>query len=139
MQNTISVRACCHLALLAVLLGCLAGCALVGAVGDKSMPDPVTPAAFVPPKDNMLVLVENFDNPAAVAQVAEQVDRQLTYELVQHRVAPVVNPDRLVELRLGKSRVYDKMKIADIGRAVGAKQILYADQVDFTVEQALNG
>jgi len=139
MPSASSIRALCLLGLLSVGFGCLNGCAVVGVVGEKLLTqDPVVPAAYVPPRDTMLVLVENFQNPASVTELSERVDRQVTYQLVQHRVAPVVNPDRLVELRQGKSRLYDKMEIAAIGRAVGAKQILYADLVDFTVEPALN-
>jgi hypothetical protein len=138
MRNIKFYRTVGLLCLMAAAFACLDGCVVAGVIADKLSPEPAAPAAYVPPKDNMLVIVENFQNPASVALVSERLDRQVTDELVRHRVAPIVNPDRLVELRLEKSKIYDKMQIADIGRAVGARQILYADLVDFAVEPALN-
>lgn len=115
----------------------LSGCQVIGAMASKFAPEPTAEAVYVPPKDNMLVLVENYRNPASMQLVSELLDRQVTYQLVQHRVAPIINPDRLVDFRQTNSKKFSSMEIAAIGKALGAKQVLYADLVDFKTEGAI--
>jgi len=126
-----------RIALLASCAIYLVGCQVVGVGLSRVLPEPTTDAQYVPPKDNMLVLVEDYRNPAAMKIVSELLERQVTYQLVQHHVAPIINPDRLVEFRQANSKKFSSMEIAAIGKALGAKQVLYADLVEFKTDGAL--
>jgi hypothetical protein len=113
----------------------VAGCAAAGVIADK-LYTPKIPATYVPVKDEMLVLVENFRNPASVSLISEQVDREIAEELISHKVAPIINPALLMEMRVGQHKQYAGMEITAIGKKLGAKQILYADLVEFSVDSA---
>lgn len=127
-----------QIAFLAFCPSYMAGCAPLGR-GLTSMTLPQPPAQYIPQKTNMLVLVQNHRDPASMQFVCELLDRQVTYQLVQHHVAPIVNPDRLVEFRQANSKKFSSMEIAAIGKALGAKQVLYADLVDFRTERSIGG
>lgn len=131
------VLTCLRIALLASIAIYLSGCSLLGAALYKVMPEEKAAAVYVPPKDNMLVLVENYRNPASMQIVSELLDRQVTYQLVQHHVAPIINPDRLIDYRQANSKKFSSMQIAAIGKALGAKQVLYADLIEFKTEGAI--
>jgi len=125
----------------AALLLCAAlnGCALVGAVADKVSGDPQVPAQYVPQKEITLVLVENYQNPSSAAIASEQLDREIASELIEHKVAPIVNPDRVTEVRLHSPQTFNKLDIAGIGRTFGAKQVLYVDVRSFNIDDAIGG
>lgn len=113
------------------------GCAPAGALLSKVMPDPTVAAKYVPQRDNMLVVVENYQNPATVMEAAEQMDRQIAENLIAHKVAPLVNPDRLTELRTDHPDKYRKLDIPSLGKTMGAGQVLYADVIHFDTESAV--
>src|SRR5580704_982568 len=87
--------------------GCVAagGCQALAAALDKTG-DPTEPAKYSPNKDNMLVLAE---------------------DLIAHKVAPIINPDRLTALRDEHREAYRKMQIAEVGKSLGAAQVLYVN------------
>jgi peptidoglycan-synthase activator LpoB len=124
-----------------VLLACvsLSGCTVAGLIADKFSGDPQVPAQYVPQKDFMLVLVESYQNPSSIAIASEQLDRQIANDLIAHKVAPIINPDRLSEARLRNPSAYKEMDIAGIGRSFGAKQVLYVDIKHFDVDDAVGG
>jgi hypothetical protein len=117
----------------------MGGCTAVGLIADKMAGAPKVDAEFVPPKEVMLVLVESYQNPSSVSVAAEQLDRQIVNQLLEHKVAPVVNPDRLSELRHGNPDKFGQMDIAAMGRSFGAKQVLYIDMETFSLELAIGG
>ena len=126
----------------AVLLACagvalLFGCEAIGVAAYKLSPEPQVPAQYVPPKEPTLVLVENYRNPDSVSLAAEQLTRQITVELRHHDVVPLIDPDSLFELRNDHPEKYAKMNISQIGKTLKARQVLYADLVQFTVESTL--
>lgn len=123
------------------LLGCgllatIAGCQAIAAVLDKASPDPTEPAMYAPTKDNMLVLVESYQNPASVEVIAEHIDRLIAEQFIAYKVAPVINPDRLSNLRTANPAAYKRMKIPAVGREVNASQVLYVNIGSFTIESA---
>ena len=115
----------------------LAGCQPIAAVLDKVPGDPVISAVYVPAHDNILVIVEDYQNPALIEETAEHVDWLITNEFVQHKVAPVINPNRLTVLRTSDPQAYRRLKIPQIGRELGARQVMYANVTEFTVESAV--
>jgi hypothetical protein len=123
----------CGCAAIACLVGCLAvqGCMVVGAVAYKLSPPPKIQAVYKLPSAKTLVLVENFRNPGVSDQDAERLGREISDQFKKHKIAPVVDPDKLFEYRSDKGSAFDQMTIAAIGRAMGANQVLYVDIVDF--------
>lgn len=132
-RSSIAVR-CAVILGLAPALFTLGGCMLAGLAMSRVGPDPTMPARYTPRQEELLVLVEDYRNAAALAVTAEQMDRSIAEDLIAHKAAPVVNPDRLTELRSAKGDAYRQMKIPEIGRSVGAKQVVYADVIGFSTE-----
>ncbi len=103
----------------------LSGCTAASAIQYKLAGPPAVPARYVPAKEPMLVLVENYR--ASGGSDAEMLARHLMAELKQHDVAPLVPLDTLYALRTDKGDAYRKMSMAAVGRETGAKQVLYVD------------
>jgi hypothetical protein len=120
-------------AAIAGLAGCLAipGCMAVGAIAYKVTPPPATPAVYTMPSRMTLVLVENYRNPGVSDQDAERLGREIADQLKKHKIAPVVDPDKLFDYRSDKAGAFDQMTVAAIGQALGAKQVLYVDIVNY--------
>ena len=69
---------------------------------------------------------------------AEGLARVISDDLAEHKVAPMIEPSRVNELRDGNPQAFAKMSIAQVGRALGAKQVLYVhvDQLDINSTDA---
>jgi hypothetical protein len=106
----------------------LAGCDLAGAVITQSTGEATVKAKYTPDKNaSMLVLVESYglavDSEIESAHIALTLDKALT----DQKIATVIDPQSLEKLRDTDPDGYDKLTIADIGRKVGARQVLYVD------------
>ncbi len=127
--------------LLTILMACVlpgfAGCQPIAAIMDKTGGDPTEPAHYVPAHDNLAIVVEDFQNPALIEEAAEHIDWLVAMELMEHKVAPIINPNKITVLRTSNPHAYRQMKIPAIGATVGAKQILYVDVTDFTIQSAV--
>ena len=118
-----------------LIVGSLAvGCQVGGALAYKLSPMPTVPAEYKLAKQNTLVFVENYQNPDLVQLQADRLEREITGELVDHKVVPVVAPEKLLDLRNGKGEAFHSMDIPAIARPLGARQVIYVDLVQFTVE-----
>ena len=124
---------------LLLLLLLLPGCTWVHALSSKVMgPEPVE-AQYIPLPEPMLVLVENFRAASTTQLDAEMLTRYINTELTEHNIAPVIDFDKLAALRTDPTMNFREMKIDAIGRAVGAKQILYVDLVSTSVAAPIGG
>jgi hypothetical protein len=112
------------------------GCA-AAVIAHKVMGPPPIPAQYVPAKEPMLVLVENYHNPSATAIDGRFLELRIEEELQVRNIAPVIRADRLESVR--SDPAYEKMTIPAIGRAVGAKQVLYVNVRAFGVESTVGG
>src|SRR6476620_7399924 len=107
-----------------------AGCMVVGALTHKVVGSPAVPAQYLPAKEPMLILVENYTNPAAVRLDAQRLSVHLSDELRRYHVAPVVDADAVETLRARPD--YASMKVEEVGQAAGAAQVLYINLKQFT-------
>ena len=133
-------RHCRHAIVHAVLLTLLLtsnGCTTAGALAHKFVGPPPVPAAYKPAKEPMLVLVENYRNPAAAMLDSNRLAMLVSDELRRHDVAPVVSPSRLEAVRSDPN--FSKMTIPAIGRAVKAKQVLYVNVRRYGVDGTVGG
>jgi TolB-like protein len=107
-------------------------------VVNKVVGQPPVPPRYAPDKTRpMLVLVENFRNPDSGRMDAQRVTIHLAEELKRYRIAPVVSPDDAESLR-GRTD-YRGMKVQDVGRAAGARQVLYVNLQPVKVENTVAG
>jgi hypothetical protein len=118
-----------------ILIGLLSGCSAVGAIAYKIHGPEAIAAKYVPDRQPMLILVENFRRPSAAFTDAEILTRYLADELSNHDVAPLVDQSKVQELRADKPEEFGKMSIAAIGRTAGAKQVLYVQIVESDVQR----
>ena len=118
-------------------LASLAGCTPMGVLSHKLIGPPPRPAQYVPAKEPMLVFVEKYRNPSSVMLDADRLARHISAELARHNIAPLVPPDRLEAVRAQSD--YAKMTIPAVGRAAGAKQVLYVNVRQYTVEGTVAG
>ncbi len=114
----------------------LAGCAVPGAIAYKVFGPPAIPARYTPPKtEPLVVLVEDAHSAGAGLPEAEELLQALNSDLTQHKVAPMVDPRKVHDLRDLNTQAFSKMSISEIGRRVGAKKIIYVNitQCDFVI------
>jgi hypothetical protein len=117
----------------------LAGCAAPAAIAYKLFGPPPVPARYVPPPtEPMLVLVENPFSGAVAIPEADELSRVIYQDLDEHKVAPQIDPAKVADLRDRSPNMFAKMSIAEIGRTVGAKQVLYVhiDRLDLDTPTA---
>ena len=113
------------------------GCSLGGALAHKVVGPPPIPAQYVPAKEPTLVLVENYRNPSATILDAHRLEGRVGEELERHGVVPLVDRSRLEPIR--QSPGFSKMTIPAVGRAAGAKQVLYVNVHSFRVDGTVAG
>jgi len=109
------------------------GCAVGGVWQSLFGPNRVK-AKYVLPKVPTLVLVENYRNPAISQIDADLVASQLCDQLKQHDLVPLVDPDKLTGVRDVDEAKYHAMSQVQLGRAVGAKQLIYVELLESSVE-----
>lgn len=125
---------------LCLLLAAVAGCNIVGAVQYATMGPPRQEAQYVPEKRPTVVFVENYQAPSQVALDADAFTALMARELMANGVVPVVGQEELFELRERKGpEAFAKMRISEVGRAVGAEQVLYIELLSSRVEEAAGG
>ena len=131
----VPVRAILYLLSSILVVTTVPGCALFGALFYKVHGPTPVPAKYVPKKEPTLVLVENYRHPASVRLDAERLGRYIVEEFEGREIAPTIDPALLEELRARPDA--KTMSQSAIGRALGAKQVLYVDLTSFNVEEAL--
>jgi len=120
-----------------ILLALLAGCNAVGAIAYKLGPPPRTPAKYKPAQELAVIVVENYRNPSASDVDSEQLARLIGDELRNNKVVPLVAENAVQHLRDVDREKFRAMTIPAIGRAVGAKQVIYVDLVRSSMEVAV--
>jgi len=114
----------------------LGGCNVIG-YGLSAIPQKIE-AQYTPPKTPILVLVENQQNPGMTVDEGDELTGYILDELATYEVAPLVEMKKLQDLRDSGTNV-DKMTISQIGKAVGAEQVLYVDLRRVNVGEAVEG
>jgi hypothetical protein len=119
--------------ILLTLLGMTGGCGALGVPLYTVFGDPPIPAQYDPPKVPTLVLVENARSPGDVQVDADQIAQQVCEELRTKAKMDIIDPDKVAELREEDPKKYHAMYVGDIGKAVGAKQVIYIDLIESAV------
>jgi hypothetical protein len=113
--------------LVAAALLALAGCEAPGVLLNRTV-GPTVDARYTPVKtDSMLVLVESYGLSMDSGIEAQHMTLVLRKTLTDQKTATMVDADALEKLRDADPAAYSSMTIADIGRHVGARQVLYVN------------
>src|SRR5262249_7294049 len=131
--------------LLTPLMG---GCGAVGVAAYKLSPPPTIEAQYVLPRVPTLVMVENYHDAAATRADAETLSRFIYEDLraarieskEQHKqieLAPLVDWKKIYDLRSQEPDRFNTMKITDIGRELGAEQVIYVDLIYSEVQEMM--
>jgi hypothetical protein len=110
-----------------------AGCELPGVLLHETIGELPVPAEYVPKKVPTLVLVENFRSPDEMQLDGDQIAHQVADELKKGANLEIVDSDTLVPLREEDPTKFHTMTCQAIGKAVGAKQIIYVDLLESAV------
>lgn len=126
----------CTAALLACSVCLAAGCGLASVAADRAGVDTAVKATYVPNnKDSMLVLVESFGLTLDSPIESEHMTLMLNRTLADNKIAPMIDEQALERLRDADSQAYRQMTIADIGRKLGARQVLYVNITRAEIEK----
>ncbi len=123
---TVGARLCLGLA----LAGGSGGCTVAGVLWYNAFGDPPVHAQYELPKVPTLVLVENHRNASETQADADVIARAVSTELKDRGGYEIVSADKLVPLREEDAAKFQAMNTDEIGRAVGAKQVVYVDLVE---------
>ncbi len=105
----------------------LTGCSLAGVAVSRSAGNTVG-AQYVPNKtDTMLIMVESYGLSMDSGIETEHMTLVLRKTFEDDKIASLVDQQALERLKDAGPEQYTPMTIADIGRKVGAKQVLYVN------------
>jgi hypothetical protein len=127
MAGAMSALLCVVVSLL-LLGGCQGPAALTYVVEGE----PPVDAKYVPPKTPLLVLVENYRLGGGFE--GDQLARYIQADLQDNKVGPLVDLDKVYHLKDSDPTAYEEMTIQQVGKAVGASQVLYVDLQKFSVD-----
>jgi hypothetical protein len=102
------------------------GCDLLGVLMDKGSGAETISAQYKLPKDQpILVLVESYENVGDINGDANRIGEKLVKNISDLKLANTVKPSVLDNLQGVDPENYRHMQITEIGRACGAKLVLY--------------
>jgi hypothetical protein len=122
-----------------LLLIAASGCIAAGVFAHKVIGPLPVPAKYVPAKEPLVVMVENYRQPSSAYTDDELLSRYIEGFLKGHQVAPVGESAKVRELRMDRPNDFKNMSVAAVGREVGAKQVLYVDVVNNELETLMAG
>jgi hypothetical protein len=103
----------------------LTGCDIAGFAAQAAFPE-VTKAQYTPPKTPMLVLVENRQNPTMGIAESDELGAYIIDDLKTYEVCPIIEP-KVFQQFCDEHPDWNKMSISELGKGVGAAQVLYVD------------
>ena len=123
----------------ALLSAGAAGCNAIGVAAYAASGGAKVPPEYKLQNRATLVLVENYENPEVFTVPAERLGRNITGELTDSKVATFIDPEKASDLKSADPTDFRKMDIPAVGRAVGARQVIYVNLVKFTTDSPLGG
>jgi len=112
------------------------GCAIPSAFLYKFMGPGKIPPKYVVPQQPLLLLVENAHSGSVAMPEADALARVVYDDLAEHKVAPLIDPVKIHDLRDQNPNDFARWSIAEIGRRLGAKQVLYLHVDHLDIEAA---
>jgi len=123
------------LALGVAVLPLLCGCSILGVILYKTEGPAPIKALYVPPKDQpMLVLVESYGSAGDIEIDVNNLNSDLQKMMMDNKVAPLIDQQALEKLRETDENGFRNMTVDGIGRALGARQVLYVNVTNSQLE-----
>lgn len=116
-----------------------AGCAAAGLAATMLKPPEKVQARYKPTSRPTAVVVENYRLPGSGNSIRDSLASQLVVELRKNNVVPCVDSYKIYDLRSSNPRAYRTMTIDEIGKRVGAEQVIYVDLVNSGVGMSTGG
>jgi hypothetical protein len=107
-----------------------AGCEAIGAVLHPLVGELPVDAQYIPKEVPTLVFVENYRSPDEAQLDGDQIAHAVTDELKHATKLEMIDPDKLAPLREEDPTKFRAMTCQSVGRAVGAKQVIYIDLLE---------
>ena len=104
----------------------------------KVLGPPDVPAKYDPKLRSLVVLVENYQGSTAYTD-DELLSRYVEEGLKGNIKAPIIPSSKVRELMLSKGEAFKTMTVAEVGRAVGAQQVIWVDVGQTRIEPLLAG
>lgn len=109
-----------------LLLSC-GGCNILGFAADKTTSGVTyTNAEYTLAKEPMVVIAENWRNPTGTAIDTEEIEREVSENLNAQNIGPQIDPTAVIDLKSSRPD-FGSLSIAQIGKLVGAKQVIYVN------------
>jgi hypothetical protein len=121
------------------LLSLAGGCNVLGVIAYGASGGQKIPPDYKLPNRPTLIMVENYENPDLLAAPADRIERSLTDDLTEAKVAKFLAPEKVNELKASDPADFRKMNIPAVGRAIGAQQVIYVNLIQFNVEAPVGG
>jgi hypothetical protein len=115
----------------------LAGCAAFGVAANEVAGVHTMPAKWVPPQEPTLVLVEQDRTSGTGDPDCRRLTQFINHDLETNKVVPLISDDKLTSLRDADPNAFAHMSIAALGRAVGAKQVIYVSVMSYGADTPL--
>jgi hypothetical protein len=126
-------RVALHLALLLLFLPGLAGCSALGAIAYKTVGPAAVPAEHALPTTRpTLLLVENYQR-GTLQSPSDELAHLVTADLIAHKAGVLINQDELIRFRNDHPEEFAKMKIQEVGRRLGAVEVIYVNLQELSV------
>jgi hypothetical protein len=135
MPNDIISLASRRLVLSLLPLLCV-GCNIMGFVADKTTTGEQKDAEYNLAKEPMVVIAENWKNPSGTAIDNEAIEREVSENLTAQNIGPQIDPIKVMDLKSERPD-YGSLSIAQIGKLVGAKQVIYINMTNSSLIGAI--
>jgi hypothetical protein len=113
-----------------MLLVTAVGCQAVAAAAIVFQPPPKSEAKYVPTTRPIVVFVDSDRQSGNAGTVRETITALIVDELREHKVGPIIDIDQLYNLRTKNAKAFRSMKVDEVGKKVGAEQVIFVDIVD---------
>lgn len=124
-------------AVLLLIGGAMSGCAAAAYTMVLLKPPEKIPPLYVPSTRPTAVLVESYRVKGNVLGVRDSLAGFISAELEKNKVAEMVPTHRVYDLRTSDHRAFRALTVDQIGRKVGAEQVIYVDVLEARVVESV--
>lgn len=115
-------------------IACSDGCEVVS-MAVSAVAGPKGKALYELEDQPTLTMVDDPRSIVGSASLRHQIAHDIGYHLQSHKVLEqVIDPQQLADLKVAAGDTYDTMPIADLGRKLGAAQVIYVEIKSFALQ-----
>ncbi len=122
-----------RIAFLLLLMTFLAGCSAVGYAAEMAGGPTKVKAKYAPASRPTAIVIDNYRTRTPTVALRDSLASLLGRELEDHHVGPLIPFHKVYDLRVRDPKAFRNMRLEEIGRAVGAEQVIYVDILESDV------